>query len=178
MLAIRIVVLDAHECEALTPQLSYILIDAIDSGASVSFLGPLSRADASAFWSIVADGIAHGERVVLGAFEGAELVGTAQLVVDTPPNQPHRADIAKVLVHRRARNRGIGRRLMEALEVEARARGKTLLTLDTLTGGAAERLYLTCGYVRVGTIPDYAMLPSGGSAATTIFYKRLAGPEA
>ena len=172
MLAIRS--LEAHECEALTPQLSDILIDAIDSGASVSFLGPLSRAGADAFWAIVADGVAQGERVLFGAFDGDDLVGTAQLVVDTPPNQPHRADVAKVLVHRRARKRGVGRHLMEALEVGARARGKTLLTLDSLTGSDAERLYLACGYVRVGTIPDYALLPRGGAAATTIFYKQLA----
>jgi GNAT superfamily N-acetyltransferase len=168
--------LDAPECEALTPQLSEILIDAIDSGASVSFLGPLSRPDADSFWLIVADGIANGERLLFGAFDGEALVGTAQLALDTPPNQPHRADVAKVLVHRRARKRGVGRQLMAALESEALTRGKTLLTLDALTGSDAERLYLACGYVRVGTIPDYALLPrGGGAAATTIFYKRLSG---
>jgi GNAT superfamily N-acetyltransferase len=171
--AIRVRSLDASECEALTPQLSDILIDAIDGGASVSFLGPLSQAGADSFWAIVADGIANGERVLFGAFDGEDLVGTAQLVLDTPPNQPHRADVAKVLVHRRARKRGVGRQLMAALEVDALARGKTLLTLDAATGSDAERLYVACGYVRVGTIPDYAFLPRGGPAATTIFYKQL-----
>jgi ribosomal protein S18 acetylase RimI-like enzyme len=199
MTTIRI--LDARECDAHTPELSDILIDAIDSGASVSFLGPLSQEGADSFWTCVAEGIANGERVLFAAFddgtspatEGSadvlparrpspergriltpEIVGTAQLVLDTPPNQPHRADIAKVLVHRRARNRGIGRRLMDAVESDARARGKTLLTLDALTGSSAERLYIRCGYVRVGTIPDYAQLPSGGKTApTTIFYKQL-----
>jgi ribosomal protein S18 acetylase RimI-like enzyme len=194
-------ILDAHECDAHTPELAEILIDAIDSGASVSFLGPLSQDGADSFWTCVAEGIANGERVLFAAFddgtspatEGSadalparrptpergrnltpELVGTAQLVLDTPPNQPHRADVAKVLVHSRARNRGIGRRLMDAIEGDARARGKTLLTLDALTGSAAERLYLRCGYVRVGTIPDYAQLPRGGATApTTIFYKQL-----
>jgi GNAT superfamily N-acetyltransferase len=172
MTTIRI--LDARECDAHTPELTEILIDAIDSGASVSFLGPLGQDDADSFWTCVAEGIANGERVLFGAFVEDELVGTAQLVLDTPPNQPHRADIAKVLVHRRARNRGVGRRLMDAIESDARARGKTLLTLDALTGSPAERLYVRCGYVRVGTIPDYAQLPSGGKTApTTIFYKQL-----
>ncbi len=172
MTTIRI--LDARECEAHTPELTEILIDAIDGGASVSFLGPLAEDDADSFWTCVAEGIANGERLLYGAFDADQLVGTAQLVLDTPPNQPHRADVAKVLVHRRARNRGIGRRLMDAIESEARARGKTLLTLDALTGSAAERLYLRCGYVRVGTIPDYAQLPKGGKTApTTIFYKQL-----
>jgi ribosomal protein S18 acetylase RimI-like enzyme len=172
MFTIRI--LDARECDAHTPELSEILIDAIDSGASVSFLGPLSQEGADSFWTCVAEGIANGERVLFAAFDADELVGTVQLVLDTPPNQPHRADIAKVLVHRRARNRGIGRRLMDAVENDARARGKTLLTLDALTGSAAERLYERCGYVRVGTIPDYAQLPRGGrTAPTTIFYKQL-----
>jgi ribosomal protein S18 acetylase RimI-like enzyme len=165
--------IDAQECDALTPRLSEILIDAIDGGASVSFLGPLSREDADSFWSIVASGVANGERLLLGAFDDAELVGTAQLVIDTPPNQPHRADIAKLLVHRSARRRGVGRQLMDALETQARAHGRTLLTLDAQTGSDAERLYASCGYVRVGTIPDYALLPKGGPAATTIFYKRL-----
>ncbi len=165
--------LQEQECLSLTPGLSDLLIDAIEGGASVSFLGPLSRADADGFWALIASEIAHGERVLLGAFEGDALVGTAQLVLDTPPNQPHRADIAKLLVHSRARRRGIGRRLMHALEDEARALGRTLLTLDALTGSDAERLYVSCGYVRVGTIPDYALLPAGGRGATTIFYKNL-----
>jgi GNAT superfamily N-acetyltransferase len=165
--------IDAHECDALTPRLSEILIDAIDGGASVSFLGPLSREDADSFWAIVASGVADGERVLLCAFDEGELVGTAQLVIDTPPNQPHRADVAKLLVHSGARRRGVGRQLMDALETHARGHGRTLLTLDALTGSDAERLYLACGYVRVGTIPDYALLPKGGPAATTIFYKRL-----
>jgi ribosomal protein S18 acetylase RimI-like enzyme len=186
MTTIRI--LDARQCDAHTPELCEILIDAIDSGASVSFLGPLSQEGADSFWTCVAEGIANGERILFAAFEDGtspatpergrnltpELVGTAQLVLDTPPNQPHRADIAKVLVHSRARNRGVGRRLMDAVENDARARGKTLLTLDALSGSAAERLYIRCGYVRVGEIPDYAQLPRGGkTAATTIFYKQL-----
>jgi GNAT superfamily N-acetyltransferase len=169
--------IDEEECIARTPVLSAILIDAVDGGASVSFLGPLSRSDADRFWSLIASEVAQGERVLLGAFDGEALVGTAQLVLDTPPNQPHRADVAKVLVHSGARRRGIGRALMHALEVEARTLRRTLLTLDALTGSDAERLYLACGYVRVGTIPDYAMLPAGGRGATTIFYKHLSNHE-
>jgi GNAT superfamily N-acetyltransferase len=170
-------VLDADECEAFTPQLSDILIDAIDGGASVNFLGPISPTEAEHFWACVADDVADGERILFGAFDGEDLVGTVQLALDTPPNQRHRADIVKLLVHRRARKRGIGRGLLRAVEAEARTRGRTLLTLDALTSSDAERLYVACGYVRVGTIPDYALLPRGGPAATTLFYKQLAEGE-
>jgi GNAT superfamily N-acetyltransferase len=170
-------VLDVDDCDAFTAQLSEILIDAIDGGAAVNFAGPVSRAEADHFWACVADDIADGERVLLGAFLGDDLVGTVQLALDTPPNQPHRADVVKLLVHRRARKRGVGRGLLLAVEEEARTHGRTLLTLDALTGSDAERLYVACGYARVGTIPDYALLPRGGPAATTLFYKKLAEGE-
>jgi GNAT superfamily N-acetyltransferase len=100
--------------------------------------------------------------------------GTAQLLLDTPPNQPHRAELAKMLVHRRARRRGLGRALFAAAEAEARRRGRTLLTFDTLAGTGAERLYLACGCTKVGEIPGYALLPGGGEpAATSVFFKEL-----
>jgi ribosomal protein S18 acetylase RimI-like enzyme len=111
--------------------------------------------------------------MILGAFADGELVGTVQVVAAWPPNQPHRADIAKLLVHRKARRRGIAELLMAEAEREALAAGKTLLVLDTVTGDAAERLYERLGYARVGVIPNYALYPDGRPCATTFFYKQL-----
>ena len=114
-----------------------------------------------------------GRRVLLAAFDDGELVGTVQVDLATPPNQPHRGDIAKLLVRRSARRRGIAAQLMEAAEREALAEGKTLLVLDTVTGDAAERLYERLGWTRVGVIPNYALYPDGRPCATTVFYKQL-----
>jgi len=147
--------------------LAEVLLDAIAGGASVSFMDDFTRAQAIAYWrKILADPL----RVVLVA---GECDGTAQLVLDTPPNQPHRADFAKMLVHRRARRRGLGRALFEAACDEARRRGRTLLTFDTISGSDAERMYLACGCVKVGEIPEYALMPDGAPAPTSVFYKRL-----
>jgi len=147
--------------------LADVLLDAIAGGASVSFMADFTRDQAIAYWrKILADPL----RVVLVA---GECDGTAQLVLDTPPNQPHRADFAKMLVHRRARRRGLGRALFEAACDEARRRGRTLLTFDTISGSDAERMYLACGCVKVGEIPEYALMPDGAPAPTSVFYKRL-----
>ena len=147
--------------------LAEVLLDAIAGGASVSFMADFTRDQAIAYWrKILADPL----RVVLVA---GECDGTAQLVLDTPPNQPHRADFAKMLVHRRARRRGLGRALFEAACDEARRRGRTLLTFDTISGSDAERMYLACGCVKVGEIPQYALMPDGAPAPTSVFYKRL-----
>ena len=147
--------------------LADVLLDAIAGGASVSFMADFTRDQAIAYWrKILADPL----RVVLVA---GECDGTAQLVLDTPPNQPHRADFAKMLVHRRARRRGLGRALFEAACDEARRRGRTLLTFDTISGSDAERMYLACGCVKVGEIPEYALMPDGTPAPTSVFYKRL-----
>ncbi len=154
-------------------QLADLLIDCIDGGASVSFMHPLSQAKAQAFWRRVADGVASGERALLVAEDDEGIVGTVQLVLDQPENQPHRADLVKMLVHRRARRQGLGAALMQAAEATARECGKTVLVLDTVPGSDAERLYARLGWVRVGEIPDYALLSHGGLAPTTIFYKRL-----
>ena len=163
--------LSAEEVLAGADALAEVLLDAIAGGASVSFMADLTRAQAIAYWRRIAESAARGERVV---FVEGEFDGTAQLVLDTPPNQPHRAELAKMLVHRRARRRGLGRALFAAVEEEARRRGRTLLTFDTLTGSEAERLYLACGAEKAGVIPDYALLPGGGApAATTVFFKRL-----
>lgn len=153
-------------------QLAEVLVDCVEGGASVSFMLPLSHEHALAFWRKVAAGVANGERALLVAEDAQGIVGTVQLVLDQPDNQPHRADLAKMLVHRRGRRLGLGEALMRAAEALARDCGKTLLVLDTVTGGDAERLYARLGWQRVGVIPDYALWPQGGLCATTVFYKR------
>ena len=153
--------------------LADVLVDCVEGGASVSFMLPMTRAKALAFWRKVADGAARGERVLLVAEDAQGLVGTVQLILDQPENQPHRADVAKMLVHRRARRRGAGAALMGAAEAEARRAGKTLLVLDTSDDTAA-RLYARMGWLAAGTIPRYALLPEGGECATTYFYRSLA----
>jgi GNAT superfamily N-acetyltransferase len=134
---------------------------------------PLAPPKAQAFWRGVADDVAAGERALLVAEDDTGIVGTVQLVLEQPENQPHRADLAKVLVHRRARRQGLGTALMRAAEQLARDCGKTLLVLDTVTGSDAERLYARLGWVRVGEIPDFALLSHGGLWGTTVFYKKL-----
>jgi ribosomal protein S18 acetylase RimI-like enzyme len=167
-------ILTADEVTARTKELGGLLLDAVEGGASVSFLAGFSRAEAEAFYAKAGREAAAGRRIVLAAFDGEGLAGSVQLLLDTPPNQPHRAEIAKLLVLRSARRRGHARALMLAAEAEAKARGRTLLTFDTMAGSAAERLYLGLGYVRVGEIPRYALWPDGsGPAATAVFYKLL-----
>jgi Acetyltransferases len=155
--------------------LSAVLIDCVEGGASVSFMAPLTRERADAFWTGVAEGVAAGERILLVAQEpeGGQILGTVQVVLRQPENQPHRADIAKMLVHRAARRRGVGAALMRAAEEAARAAGKSVLVLDTVTGGDAERLYARLGWSRAGVIPNYALWPQGGFCDTTVFYKQL-----
>lgn len=153
-------------------QLADVLVDCVNGGASVSFMQPLAPAKALAFWRSVAAGVAGGERALLVAEDAAGILGTVQLVLDLPENQPHRADLAKLLVHRRARQRGVGEALMRAAEGAALDCGKTLLVLDTASE-VAERLYTRLGWTRCGTIPNYALLPSGEPCATTYFYKAL-----
>jgi GNAT superfamily N-acetyltransferase len=154
-------------------QLADLLIDCVAGGASVSFMHPLTRERAVGFWRRVADGVAAGERALLVAEDAAGICGTVQLVLHQPENQPHRADLAKLLVHRRARRQGLGAELMRAAEATARDCGKTLLVLDTVTGAEGERLYERLGWVRVGSIPGYALLPGGGLCSTTVFYRDL-----
>jgi GNAT superfamily N-acetyltransferase len=159
--------------DALIEGLADVLIDCVDGGASVSFMHPLTRERAVTFWRRVAEGVAAGRRAVLVAEDAGGLCGTVQLVFDLPENQPHRADLAKMLVHRRARRQGLGAALMRAAEDTARACGRTLLVLDTVTGGDAERLYARLGWQRVGVIPGYALFPGGGLCDTTVFYRDL-----
>lgn len=160
--------------EAALQALAEVLVDCVEGGASVSFMAPLSHQRALAWWRGVADGVVRGERALLVAEDAQGIVGTVQLVLAQPENQPHRADLAKMLVHRRGRRQGIGQALMQAAETTARDEGKTLLVLDT--GSAeAERLYQRSGWVRVGTIPGFALWPQGGPCDTVFFYREL-GP--
>lgn len=158
--------------EAQIQGLAEILIDCVEGGASVSFMHPLSRAKAEDFWRRVAAGVARGERALLLAEDADGPVGTVQLILDQPENQPHRADLSKMLVHRRARRRGLGAALLRAAESLARDCGKSLLVLDTASGDA-ERLYAGGGWRRVGVIPGYALWPQGGLCDTTVFYRLL-----
>ncbi len=159
--------------DAQVDQLADVLIDCVDGGASVSFMHPLTRDRAVSFWRRVAQGVVAGERALLVAEDAQGVCGTVQLVLDLPENQPHRADITKMLVHSRARRRGLGAALMRAAEATALECGRTLLVLDAVTDGDAARLYQRLGWVRVGDIPGYALFPRGGLCSTTVFYRNL-----
>src|SRR5688572_12830563 len=154
-------------------QLADVLIDCVEGGASVSFMRPLTRERALGFWRRVAQGVAAGERALLVAEDARGICGTVQLIFDLPENQPHRADLAKMLVHHRVRRQGLGAALMRGAEATARECGKTLLVLDAVTGGDGARLYESLGWVRVGEIPDYALFPRGGFCSTTFYYREL-----
>jgi GNAT superfamily N-acetyltransferase len=167
-----IVVLDAASAKAALDELSDVLADCVQGGASVSFMLPFGRDDAAAYFEKVIASIGRNETVLVAAKIDGRIVGTVQLGLDMPPNQPHRGDIRKLLVHRSARNHGIGVALMARVEEEAKARGRTLLVLDTASGDA-ERLYARSGWQRVGVVPDYAMWPGGGFCDTTFFWKKL-----
>ena len=159
--------------DAQIQALADVLIDCVEGGASVSFMLPLAREKALAFWREVAGGVARGERALMVSQDAAGIItGTVQLILSQPDNQPHRADLAKMLVHRRARRQGLGDSLMQAAENVARECGKTLLVLDTASADA-ERLYARNGWTRLGAIPGFALLPHGGLCDTTYFYKRL-----
>jgi len=165
--------LSAEEAAEQVPALSRVLIDCVEGGASVSFMLPMTWDKADAFWRSVAEGVAAGERILLVAEDGGEILGTVQVILKQPENQPHRADIAKMLVHRKARRRGLGAALMQAAEDAARRAGKTVLVLDTVTGSDGERLYARLGWQRVGVIPNYALWPQGGLCDTTYFHKQI-----
>jgi GNAT superfamily N-acetyltransferase len=162
-----------EEAEALVPELAGILIDCVENGASVSFMSPLTVGRAEAFWRGVFAGVQRGDRVLLVAETATGPVGTVQVVFAPQENQPHRADVAKMLVRTCARRQGIGAALMRAAEDAALSAGKTLLVLDTATGETGERLYERMGWTRVGVIPDYALYPDGRLCATTVYYRRV-----
>ena len=167
------------EAETAVPALARILVDCVAGGASVGFMSPLEPERAERFWAGVAAGVAAGQRLLLVAepADGGEPLGTVQVVLAQPENQPHRGDISKMLVLRRARGRGVGAALMRAAEAEALAHGKTLLVLDTASD-AAERLYAREGWTRVGVVPDFALLPDGAPCDTVFYCKQLAATPA
>lgn len=152
--------------------LALVLIDCVEGGASVGFMHPLSMGQAVAFWRRVGSDVERGARALLVAEDAAGIVGTVQVVLEQPENQPHRADVSKMLVHRRARRRGIGAALMRAAEDAARQFRKSLLVLDTASADA-ERLYARMGWTLVGIIPDYALWPGGGFCRTSVFYRKF-----
>jgi GNAT superfamily N-acetyltransferase len=162
-----------EELHAHLDALAGVLQDCVAGGASVSYMSPFSHEQARAAFDGFAAEAERGRRLVLAAFAEGELVGTVQVILSVPPNQPHRGEIAKLLVHRRARRRGIAQRLMDHAESEARAEGKSLLVLDTVTGDGAESLYGKLGWTQVGVIPRYALYPDGRPCDTTIFFKTL-----
>lgn len=153
--------------------LAAVLIDCVEGGASVSFMHPLPVPKAMAFWHRVAADVESGARILLVAEDATGLIGTVQVLLAQPENQPHRADISKMLVHRRARRRGVGAALMHAAEEAARRSGKSLLVLDTASGDA-ERLYVRLGWQLAGVIPGYALWPGGGLCATSFYYRKIA----
>ena len=162
-----------HVTESQIEALADVLIDCVEGGASVSFMLPLAREKALAFWRDVADAVARDERALMVSHAASGVInGTVQLILSQPDNQPHRADLAKMLVHRRARRQGLGDALMQAAQTLARECGKTLLVLDTASADA-ERLYARNGWTRLGAIPGYALLPQGGLCDTVYFYRVL-----
>jgi GNAT superfamily N-acetyltransferase len=168
---IRRVVNESPLAEALAD----VLLDCVEGGASIGFMHPLPRAKAVAFWEGILASAGRGERIVLVAEDVTTnaIVGTVQVVLTMPDNQPHRADIAKMQVHRHARRQGVGAALMRAAEAASIEAGRTLLVLDTVTGSDAERLYTRLGWQRCGVIPGYALWPRGGLCSTTVFYREL-----
>lgn len=170
---IEIRALSAEETHSHIADLSAVMIDCVEGGASIGYMSPFSVDDAALYWTSVADNLAEGDVVHLAAFEGQAVVGTVQIALKQPPNQPHRGDLKKLMVRTSARGKGIARKLMLAAEQAARDHGKTLLVLDTATGSDAEFIYPKLGWQRVGVIPNYAKFPDGRFCDTTVFYKEV-----
>jgi ribosomal protein S18 acetylase RimI-like enzyme len=152
--------------------LADLLIDCVEGGASVNFMHPLSRAKAHEFWGRVAQAVEDNKRALLVAEDAGGIAGAVQLILEQPENQPHRADLTKMLVHRTARRQGLGAALLRSAEALGRECGKSLLVLDTASEEAA-RLYASLGWQRCGVIPGFALLPHGGLCDTTYFYRVL-----
>ena len=159
--------------ESSLEQLAAVLVDCVEGGASVSFMSPFSQGQGLTFFRKVASAVASGDTVLLAAKLEGRIVGTVQLGLDTPPNQPHRADVKKLLVRRSARGHGVAAALMVRVEEEAKRRGRWLLVLDTVPGDNGHRLYLREGWMQIGIVPDYALFPDGRLCDTAIMCKRL-----
>jgi len=169
--------LKAPVADSALDELASVLVDCVAGGASVSFMAPFSQHDGLKFFRKVAASVAAGETVLLAAKLDGRIIGTVQLGLDTPPNQPHRADVKKMLVHRSARRSGVGAALMAAVENEAKRRGRWLLVLDTVPGENGYRLYKRAGWTEIGVIPNYALFPNGRLCDTAMFWKRLDTPS-
>ena len=165
--------LSDNQAQALMPDLVALLQDCVHSGASVGFIPPLTPDTAEAYWVETLIEVAQGKRILLVSLEGKELAGSVQLSLVTKENGLHRAEVQKLVVHTRFRNRGIARALLSAVEDIARKEGRTLLVLDTEQDSVAEKLYMKQGYIRAGVIPQYATSASGSLITTVIFYKLL-----
>jgi len=167
--------LDHTQLRAERPDFSQLLTSCVEAGASIGFMAPFSVGQAEAFWSGIVDTVEAGERLIWSARDAAtgELLGTVQLIIGLPDNQPHRGDVAKLMVSPSARRRGVARHLMLGLENEARARNLRTLVLDTVTGSPADSLYRQLGWTEVGPVPDYALFPDGAPCSTTFFYRAL-----
>jgi GNAT superfamily N-acetyltransferase len=165
--------LGAAEAREELDGLAAVLLDCVEGGASVRYMAPFSHDQARGAFEAVALEVERGRGLLLAAYAGGELVGTVQVALAMQPNSPHRAEVAQLLVRRSARRRGVARLLMERAEAEARAEGKTLLVLDTVTGDDAERLYDRLGWTKVGVIPDYALYPDRRPCDTTLFWKKI-----
>jgi len=172
-MATTVKTLNPAEARRYLTELAQILVDCVEGGASVSFMLPFALSDAEKFFQKVLNGLEEGDRTLFAAFDGDRVVGTVQLLISMPPNQPHRAEVSKLLVHRSARGKGVGATLMSAVEEQARVFGKKLLVLDTATGGDAERLYQRLNWNRVGVIPNFSQYPDGRWGDTTIFWKAV-----
>ena len=171
--AFEITVLEAPVGDSALNELADVLVDCVEGGASVSFMSPFAHAEALTFFRKVAASVASGNTILLAARLEGRIVGTVQLGLDTPLNQPHRADVKKTLVHRSARGRGIAAALMSQVEQEARRHGRWLLVLDTVPGENGHRLYKRAGWTETGVIPDYALFPDGRICDTMVMWKRL-----
>ena len=166
--------LDGAEAAARVDELAEVLRDCVEGGASVGFMLPLAEGRPEAFWRKLAASVAAGERhIFVAEDEAGRICGTLSLVVDMPDNQPHRADVSKMLVHRRVRRQGVAERLLRALEARARGLGKTTLVLDTVTGSDASRVYERLGWRKAGDIPNYALMPSGEFCSTTYYFRGI-----
>jgi ribosomal protein S18 acetylase RimI-like enzyme len=153
--------------------LAELLLDSVAGGASIGFMASVTKPEAELFFDKVLTAVERDERILLAAFVDSALLGTVQIVPSMMPNQPHRADISKLMVHRSVRGKGVASMLMRHAEESARAAGKSVLVLDTCTGTDAERLYMRLGWTRAGIVPHYALFPDGSSCDTVIFWKRL-----
>ena len=171
----EIVIEQVRLVAGLTDGLGLLLADAVEGGASVGFVAPFPAREAAAWWQSIATDIETGRVILLVAREAERIVGTVQLRLAPLPNARHRAEVAKLLVHRDVRRRGIARMLLAAIERIARREGRTLLVLDTISGSEADHLYRTLGWTAVGSVPNYAAMPDGALAATTYFYRDLSG---